>query len=54
MNHCPKIVSVVELKPQALLTIGTHIGKNGEICKFKKIFLWTTSDRALIFHVRHP
>jgi len=27
MNHWPKIVSTVELDPQALLTIGTHIVK---------------------------
>jgi len=24
MNHWPKLVSIVELDPQALLTIGTH------------------------------
>jgi len=28
MNHCPKIVSIGELDPQALLTIRTHIVKN--------------------------
>jgi len=28
MNHWPKIVSIVELVPQDLLTIGTHIVKN--------------------------
>jgi len=28
MNHWPTIVSFVELDPEALLTIGTHIVKN--------------------------
>jgi len=32
MNHWPKIVSIVELDPQALLTIGTHIVKNNFCC----------------------
>jgi len=27
MNHWPKIVSIVALDPQTLLTIGTHIAK---------------------------
>jgi len=31
MNHWPKIVSTVELHPQALLTIGTHIVKNSVV-----------------------
>jgi len=28
MNHCPKIVSIVELDPQVLLIIRTYIVKN--------------------------
>jgi len=28
MNHWPKSVSIVELDPQAMLTVGTNIVKN--------------------------
>jgi len=48
MNHWPHIVSIVELDPQALLTIGTLIVK-GHCCCIHYGVRWASSPVGLLF-----
>jgi len=49
MNHWPKIVSIVELDPQALLTIGTHIVKK-HCCIYYDV-RWASRPVGLLFRL---
>jgi len=47
MNHWSKIVSIVELDPQAVLTIGTHIVKKR--CCIHYDVRWASRPVGLLF-----